>query len=133
MGMVNRFADLGHQFQPLLYVQRMSFGILYQRFALDEFHRKIGLQPGAGISHACLKNLSNSRMLQPAERFCFELEALQKVGAGESWLDNFERHCAMGTILLGLVNDAHAALAQNTHDPVTTDSFRVSVERNGCS
>ena len=63
-------------------------------------------------------------MLQPAERLRFLREAAQQLGAGESRLDDLERDRAARLILLGLVDGAHAAFADQANDAVAADRGR---------
>ena len=63
-------------------------------------------------------------MLQPAEHLRFLCEAAQQLGAGQSRLDDLERDRAAGLLLLGLVDRAHAALADQTNDAVAADRGR---------
>jgi eukaryotic-like serine/threonine-protein kinase len=80
MRMLDRFADLRHELQPLARVQLMRFGIFQQRLAADELHGEMGLRAESAIGRVCLMDLRNAGVLQTAERFRFPLEAPQQRG-----------------------------------------------------
>ena len=121
---MHRVADLDHQLQPLPRVQLVLIGILDQRLAVDQFHCEERLHAEAGIRAARLVDLRDAGMLQPAKRLRLLLEPAQHLGAGPGGLNHLERDSAPRLVLLGLVDRAHPALAQQAHDAVTPDAGR---------
>ncbi len=63
-------------------------------------------------------------MLEPAEGFEFLLEAAKSFGGREAWFNQFESDVAAGLLLLGFVDDAHAAFAKDANNSIGADGRR---------
>ena len=107
--------------EPLAKAEATAVGVVAQRRTADELHREVRLRAVAGVGRSRIVDLSDARMLQPAERLRFLCEAAQQLGAGQSRLDDLQRHRAAGLILLSLIDGAHAALTDQANDPVAAD------------
>ncbi len=88
MGVVNRFADPGRQFQALPAIQSLGVRILDERPATDQLHGKIWLRSGSVVSRAGFVDLRNARMLQLPKRQSFLLEAANQLRISQTGLDN---------------------------------------------
>jgi hypothetical protein len=63
-------------------------------------------------------------MVQAAKRLRFQLEAPRHLLVGVSRLDDLERDDAVRFFLLGFVDRTHAALRDESQDPVMANGFR---------
>jgi hypothetical protein len=124
VGVLDGFADLNHQGQPLPGVEVVRIGIFDQRLALDELHGEEGLDAEAGVGTAGLVNLRNAGMVQPAQRLRLLFEAAQQFRAGPGCPNDLEGDVASRLVLLGLVHRAHSTFAQQANDAITTDARR---------
>src|SRR5580704_12073054 len=102
----------------------MCIGVRKQRLAMDKFHGEIGLRSDSVVSSARFIDLCDARMLQPSQREQFVLEAADQPGITQTGLDDFEGYRAPWAILLGLIDNSHAALGEHTQNPISTDTRR---------
>ena len=121
---MHRVADLDHHLEPIAEAEMTAVGVFAQRRTADELHREVRLRLEASVGRAGVVDLGNARMLQPAERLRFLSEAAQQLGTDQSRFDDFECNRTPGLILLGLVDRAHAAFADQTNDAVAADRGR---------
>jgi hypothetical protein len=82
---------------------------LRQRHAIHELHCEVH-DPAALVSPRPI-DPRDARMLEPAECFDLVLEARAHVPGRPAALQHLERDTARGALLLGFVDDAHAAFA----------------------
>ena len=100
--------------------RRLGFAgeLACQAAAIDIFQR----EKGPAVDFADLVNLHDIGMLQTGRRLGLELEAAQIVVAGMGAAQHhLESHDAVEPSLPGLVDDAHAAPAQDAEDFVVAD------------
>ena len=102
-------------------VEAVAAGVLVQRQAADELH---GEERLAVLGHAGLVDLGDAGVVQPAEDLGLVGEALEQRGRGEAGADDLEGDGAARVVLLGLVDGAHAALAEQAQDAVAADARR---------
>ena len=96
----------------------MTVGVLVQGEAADELHGEV--RP-ALLRHAGLVDLCDARVVQPALELRLLGEALQERRRQEARADDLKGDRAARVVLLGLVDDAHAAFAQAAQDAVGAD------------
>jgi len=101
-----------------------------QRLAVDNLHGKERLGAEPCFSGAGLIDLSDARVVETAESLRLELEAAQQFAIGPGGLDDFERDCAAGLVLLSLVDRTHSALAEQAENAVAADRGRQPVSGN---
>ncbi len=130
---LHRVGDLGQDLQTVLRGQVVERRVLQDRPAADQLHREVGLRPGAGLEGARLVDLRDARVLQAPQHVRFVLEAREHLGRRHAGVDHLERHRAARAVLLGLVDDAHAALAELGEDPVLPDAVGDHLAGNGLS
>ena len=121
VGVLDRVADLAHQFQALAGAQLVLVGPGGQPFTLDQLHGKEGLRAGAGIERARLEDLGDAGVLKAAQHLDFVLEAQPHLIGGETGVHDLQGHGAGRLFLPGFVDGAHAALADLVDDAVAGD------------
>ena len=124
MSVIHCIADSGYEFHARANVQMPSGGVLHQRTALNELHRKIGLWAQAGVGGSGFIDLGDPGMLQTAERLGFLLETAQQLVIGDAQLDHLQSHDAVGVLLLGLIHGSHAAFSQQGENAIGADAGR---------
>ena len=121
MGVVNRIADPGEQLEPLRQVESVAGGVVGEGLATDQLHREERLGPTRSLGSPGLVDLGDSGMLQPAEHLGLPGKAPGQLIRHQAGPDDLERHGSVRLILLGLIDGAHAALAERGDDPVPAD------------
>jgi len=122
VGVVQGVADPGDQLQPVARAEALRACLLQQRPAVDELHREERLAALAAILGARLVDAGDPRVLQLAEHLRLVAEAPQQPGRHHARADHLQRHAPPRLLLLGLVDDAHPALADDAHDGVAPDA-----------
>ena len=119
------------ELEPLAQVRGLRCARTRRAAAADELHREVRLRADAGVRDAGLVDLRDAGVLQAAEDLRLVLEAPQHRGRGTTpgriTLSATRRR---GSLLLGLVDGAHAALADEREDAVRADARRVGCRRN---
>jgi len=104
MGVMHRFADFGHQFEPLPRVEFMLDGVLEQGFAADELHSEEWLEAFLGFHRAGFIDLGNARMLEARQGLSLAAKAPKKFLVRQARLNDFERDDPARVLLLSLVD-----------------------------
>ena len=116
-------ADSDQEAQASVDVELLLLGPGRDRRAGDELHGEEGqLAPGR-LGGPGLVDARDAGMRQPPEHLGLELETAQVSTRGEPGLDQLQRDVASRVLLLGLVDDAHAAAADLAQDAVGADAF----------
>ncbi len=103
--------------------------VLLEGLTTDDLH---GEEVLAVRCPAGLVNGGDRRMLEAGQSLCLALEQLDLVFVDVApSLDDFQCDDAFGALLLGFVNDTHAAFAELSDNPIVTDEEGVG--RGGLS
>ena len=119
MGVLHGLADGNEQLQPLPWRQLLFVAIAGDGNALDPFHDEVRLSRGAG---AGAEQLGDVGMVHPRQRLPLAFKAGDDLPPVESVPDDLEGdQKPHGFLLLGLKDDAGAALANLLQDLVRTN------------
>ena len=116
-------ADAEEELEPLAEIEAVPVAVVGDRLAGDELHDEVGqpLVGGAGVEHA-----GDVGVVHHRERLPLALEAREHLVGVHPEADHLEGDgAAEGLELLGLVDGAHAALAEDADDAVGTDAVGV--------
>ena len=107
--------NLNPQLQHLLERQRLAGNAVLQRLAVEKLHRDELL----AVLLADVVNGADVRVIQRRSRLRFAAEAFQRSGIVEHFVgQEFQRHRAMESRVLGLVNDTHPTTTELLEDAV---------------
>jgi hypothetical protein len=110
-------------------VEMGGIAVLRDGDAVDELHDEV---EAAGVGGSGVERTGNEGVVHEGERLALGLEAGDGLLGVHSGLDDLEGDLALdGMELLGAANDAHAAAAESTEDPVGTDEGAGAVEWGG--
>src|SRR5262245_26192293 len=115
VGMMDRFADSRHQFEPLACTLAVRFHVVGERFAPNELHCEVRLRTETCVGGARFVDLSDPRVLQATEGLGFQLKAPHEVGTSQTGVDDFKSDDAMWTVLLRLIHRSHTSSAQKPY------------------
>lgn len=118
MGVMNCVAERGEDREPFLRAWVLLRNELREIAAFDQFHRDERLIAAIVLRGASFVDLGDARVEQATKHFCFVLKASENAGGVEASADDFERDGAVWAVLLGAIDDAHAADSQQVFDGV---------------
>lgn len=126
VGVVDGVGHTGEEFEAVAGAEFLFLHLVEQRTAADEFHGEEGLgegEPGSGLEFgdAGFVDGRDAGVLELAEDFGFELEALEDLARADAGCDDLQGHGAVRVFLAGFVDDAHAALPDLADDLVAAD------------
>src|SRR5207247_5891326 len=124
VGVLHCFADTDNQLESLADRQFLLRGIVVKWPTVDQFHREKRLWSNFGLSCSGLKHLRDAGVLQSSQHFDLVLEAAQELRVKHTLRQHLQRHDAARPLLLGAVDDAHPALADDSKDSVRADLSR---------
>jgi hypothetical protein len=127
MGVLDPVADPEEQLEALLHAELLLVAIFRDGDALHVLHDEIRtpVGHGSGIEHA-----GDRGMIHRGQGLTLGLEAGDDAPGRETRTDELDRHRAPDRrLLLGSVDDPHAALAKNLDDPVRSDEARMGLGR----
>ena len=119
VGVLHRFADGDEELDPVRGVEALAVAVVGDRHPRDEVHHEVGapLRGRAGVQDA-----RDVRVVHQRQRLALGLEARHELLGVEAPLDQLERDAAADRpLLLGLVDDAHPALADLAHQAIGPD------------
>jgi hypothetical protein len=119
----DRLGDGDHHADPLGERARGGLRPLLQRDAAHEFHRQERLFAGRRAERAGGEDLGDPGMLQPAERFGLQQQPRAAGRADELRGQHLERDLPARPFLLGAVDDAHAAAAEQREHAELADAL----------
>ena len=119
VSVLDGLADGDEQLKSLARGELLVIAVLCDRDALDQFHDEIG---PAGLGAAGVEHAGDVGMIHHRQRLALRFEAGDHLLAVHSGLDDLESGApADGSLLLGHVNHAHAALADLLEELVAAD------------
>jgi hypothetical protein len=124
MRVLHRGADFDEQLQAGLGSWLGASHPIRQCFAVDELHRQERLLAGGGGVGACLQDLRDAGMLQAPQGFGLQFKAGARRGIAESRRQHLECHLPRRMLLLGPVDHAHAAAAEQAENAEAGDLLR---------
>ena len=120
MRMLHGLADGDEEFQSLASRQMLLVTELGDRNAMDEFHDEVG---PATVGRAHIEHLGDVRVVHQRQGLAFGLEPGDHLLRVHPRLDDLEGHPSCDRLLLlGHVDDAHAAFANLLQQLVGTDA-----------
>ena len=120
----HRVADPCQQFDTLLDAEPMLFGMTIDAKPVDELHGIEGTPTSTGDVGARFVNLSDAWMTKPSEKTRLTPKPALSLATGELRSDDLNGDAPKGLLLLGLVDDAHPAPTDLTHNPIPADLLR---------
>ncbi len=113
--------DRGEQGQSLPKTQPRIVGMREDRPSLDQLHREKRAPRKPHRRNPRLEDLGNPGMLQSTLDLRFRAQPRGKLSPGPHAVDNLQGDPPPRLLLLGLVDDPHAALPDPTQDSVSAD------------
>ncbi len=121
VGVVYGIADACHELEAYLDAEVVLFRVLPEFLSLDVLHGEVGQAGLAGIDLARIVDLRYAGMPEPAQHLGLEAEPFQQALGQQTGADHLERHAALGMVLLGQEDRAHAAFADLFENAVGAD------------
>ncbi len=119
MRVLDRLADRDEELEALAGGELIGVAVLRDGDAVDELHHEVG---PAGFGRPGVEDPGDVRVVHHGEGLALGLEPGDDLIAVHAGLDDLERDLATdGLLLLGHVDDAHAALADLLEQLVGTD------------
>jgi hypothetical protein len=116
VGVLHGATDLGEQLETFGGADAAVVAVLGDGLALDQLHHEIGLPR---VGRPAVEHLGDVWVVHQGERLPLGLEARNRRRAAHPRLDDLDGHAAGdGVVLVGEVDDAHAALADLTEEPI---------------
>ena len=133
MRVLHGVADAGHERQALLRRGPVPLEPAVDALTLHQLHRQEGARSVLGLGDPGLKDAGDAWVAQPSQDLGLVLEASQALLGDEPCAQELQRHAPARVLLLGLVDHAHSALADDALDDVAADpprrALRPRVER----
>ena len=116
-------ANGDEELEPAANFEVVAVAVVGERLARDELHDEVRkpVLGGAGV-----ERLRDVWVVHDGERLALALEAGQHLAVVHAEADDLERHHAVERLeLLGLIDETHAALAEDAQDAIGADVQRV--------
>ena len=127
VGVLHGVADLREELEARRDRELVLVAVLGDRLAADELHDEV--RP-AGLGRAGVEHLGDVGVIHHRQRLALLLEAGDDLAGVHAELDDLERHAPLDRrALLGHVDRAEAALAEELQDPVRSDLRAEAVGR----
>ena len=118
---VNRRANRDEQLEALAYEQRAAVAVTIDGFAIDILHDQVRC---AVLEVAAVDEARDRAMIERRQNVTFTVQSAAQPRMHRGVLQHLDRDqlVILRIVALAAVYDAHAAVAQNRHDPIGADA-----------
>ena len=121
VGVVDGVGDEGDEGEAFAKGEVFRLGVGVEREAVDELHGEVGLETEGRVLSSGVEDGGDIGMLEKSEDFGFEVEAFEGGRGKVAGTNDLEGDDAVGLLLDGFVDRAHAAFADEADDDVGPD------------